>query len=86
MGLKLLESNRAGFQLGQLKPIVNKYRIYTEPAQKESFLLCFRFAFVFFNPVGVPMSNFFLFEVVKVQYLRVYCMVAEWRSGSVLGP
>ena len=42
--------------------------------------------FGFFNPVGVPMSNFFLFEVVKVQYLRVYCMVAEWRSGSVLGP
>ena len=25
-------------------------------------------------------------HALLVQYLRVYCMVAEWRGGSVLGP
>ena len=42
--------------------------------------------FGFFNPVEAPMSNFFLLDVVKVQYLVVLSMIAEWRSGSVLGP
>ena len=42
--------------------------------------------FAFFNPVGAPMSNIFLLDVVKVQYLVVLIMIAEWRSGSVLGP
>ena len=42
--------------------------------------------FGFFNPVEAAMSNFFLIGVDKVQYLHVVCMVAEWRSGSVLGP